>query len=139
MLRILFIVTVMFVFCSPATAQEPSSEVGIDQAQQYIKIFNAVPLMDNLYEVRDSALVFDKPNGRIAEIIYFSDSLLLDDVKSYYTEVLPQLGWVISNSNSDDRLIFNREQEVMTILASKRDSELVVKFNVFPYENPAEK
>ncbi len=134
MIKVLLI-AVMVSMSSFAYAQDNFGSSASEEPQEYIKILNEVPLMDNLYEVTDSAIFFDKPDGRIAEVIYFSDSLSIDDVKSYYIETLPQLGWSRTDETSESILAYRREQEIFTIMISKSDGELVVKFNIFPYEN----
>ncbi len=67
-----------------------------------------IPVMPGLQEFKDEALLFDKPDGRIASVTAASNHLKPEDVARFYAETLPQLGWKKTSPNQyvrgDDRL-----------------------------------
>lgn len=87
-----------------------------------------VPVMPGLHEMPEYALVFDKPEGRVAEAAaMLSDDLGPDDVISFYTASLPQLGWAQSQPAT-----YVRGAEKLTILARTHDGKQVVFFLLEP-------
>ncbi len=95
--------------------------------QKYIEILPDIPLMDGLEECPETQMIFDKPDGRIAEISFYSDSLSIVDIDIFYAQTLPQLGWVIEIPHS-----YTREQERLTIQVEKVYQDVLVHFVLSP-------
>ena len=95
--------------------------------QQYLNILPDIPVMEGLNIVPDSTVTFDKPDGRIAESAYFSETITAEDINAFYNEVLPQLGWVM-----DDQSRFIREQDQLTFYVFQSNHEAIIEFSVAP-------
>ena len=75
----------------------------------YSSIASDLPLMPGLEERADTLVIFDTPEGRIAEIAM--DSPHGDvAVLAYYRETLPALGWRAENPQ-----VWSRKSELLTI------------------------
>lgn len=86
-----------------------------------------LPLMPGLVEDVDAAMVFESPEGRIAQF-KASGSPLADQVKRFYAESLPELGWT---AQGKDR--FRREAEELRLIVKpngKKGSD--VRFELAP-------
>jgi hypothetical protein len=75
--------------------------------QLYIAGLGEIPLMPGLTVVEEESLVFDKPDGRIVEAT-LSGTVNRQAVRSYYQQIMPQLGWRLT---ATDR--FEREGEIL--------------------------
>ncbi len=51
-----------------------------------------VPLMDTLEEVAASSIIFDKPGGRIIDVVLEGETDQIQ-VEAFYTQALSALGW----------------------------------------------
>lgn len=87
-----------------AMAQNPKQPV-------FFEALYDVPVMPGLEEVKDQAMLFDKPDGRIASVVAASKSLNASDISRFYDESLPQLGWKKTAQNQYvrgvDRLVMD--------------------------------
>ena len=88
-----------------------------------------LPLAPGLTEA-PGGLVFDSPTGRIVEASA-SGAVSADQVRSFYTETLAQLGW-----RSIGELQFRRDNETLKIAIDPRKKPLVVHFNLTPHTGP---
>ncbi len=61
--------------------------------QAYISVLPTVPVMEGATEITDSAVLFDKPSGRIAQTALYTRSADERALIDFYTQTLPQLGW----------------------------------------------
>lgn len=78
-----------------------------------IEFFNGiqdVPVMPGLIQMPDQAMVYDKAQGRIVMEFARLEDISQAQVRSYYTKVLPQFGWV---RNGDDK--YRRGSEELAI------------------------
>lgn len=97
------------------------------QEQQFFESLNDVPLMPGLYEMLEESVVFDKPEGRIAESAAASQELALEDIRAFYSRTLPQMGWVRAADGT-----FVRDEESLTMNVENRDGYNVVRFMISP-------
>ena len=81
----------------------------------FFETLQDVPVMPGLTELEDYKLVFDKPEGRIVEMVAKIEGASIDDVRNYYSRSLPQLGWVMTAPDNymrgGEHLSFNFERE----------------------------
>ncbi|MFP4312951.1 MAG: hypothetical protein ACLFR0_01380 [Alphaproteobacteria bacterium] len=119
----IFILTITFLglFCSSVYAQ------GNDEAMraEFLEALPDVPRMDGMREMEDFILVFDKPEGRIIETLVHTENISVQEIKNYYAQTLPQLGW--HKTESDE---FVREEEKLSMHYEKD----FVKITVSPNE-----
>jgi len=85
-----------------------------------------LPLMPGLDTVRDSGLVFDKPQGRIVEA-HATGKVTRAAVRRFYAATLPELGWAAEGPRS-----WRREGERLRIDIKGRDGDLRVGFTLSP-------
>jgi hypothetical protein len=82
--------------------------------------------MPALRAVRDSAVVFDKPQGRIVEA-KATGRTTRAAVEKFYASTLPELGWTAEGPN-----VWRRENERLRIDLGGRDGNLTVGFTILP-------
>jgi hypothetical protein len=99
--------------------------MGSASAQQFVPGTEDVPLMRDLAPVKDSDIVFDKPEGRIIEASA-RGKVTKAAVKSFYASTLPQLGWKASGES------WTRETEILHLDFAGRDGDLWVTFTLLP-------
>lgn len=86
-----------------------------------------VPVMPGLEEARDQAMLFDKPDGRIASVVAASKTLQPPDVTRFYDESLPQLGW---KKTAKNQYIRGGDRLVMDV--TRQPPLTVVRFTLSP-------
>lgn len=95
----------------------------------YLSELGDIPLMPGLEQVEDSALMFDKPAGRIVEA-YFTTDESHEDILAFYATSLPPLGWRMTGPDS-----FERHEESLTIAFEENESmSPLVLFRLEPAE-----
>lgn len=94
--------------------------------QAYLSVSDDIPLMPTLTEDPDAALVFDSPDGRIVEAAA-AGAADITDIRTYYSTVLPQLGWT---DHDNGRFIRSGEQLMLEI--AEREGLRVVRFRFSP-------
>ncbi|MGH7124650.1 MAG: hypothetical protein ACREFI_09785 [Stellaceae bacterium] len=98
---------------------------GTAGAQQFVPGTEDVPLMRELAPVKDSDIVFDKPEGRIIEASA-RGKVTKAAVRSFYASTLPQLGWKSSGES------WTRETETLHLDFAGHDGDLWVTFTLVP-------
>ena len=86
------------------------SSTSLAQKVEFSSFIPDFPIMSGLSEVKDSAIAFDKAQGRIFQITLKGQGVSKDGVLSFYTEILPQLGW-----NKIGTSLWKRSGEVLNI------------------------
>lgn len=81
------------------------------KAPVFFEALYDVPVMPGLEEIKEQAMLFDKPDGRIASVMAASKSLNPSDITRFYDDSLPQLGWKKTAQNQyvrgGDRLVMD--------------------------------
>lgn len=95
-------------------------------AEEFVAGTEDVPLMPGLKPILGSALVFDKPEGRIIEA-QAQGALSRTKVQSFYASSLPQLGWKKIGPDQ-----WQREAERLTLDFRGEDGHLTVGFTLLP-------
>ncbi|MBF0166772.1 MAG: hypothetical protein HQL45_04000 [Alphaproteobacteria bacterium] len=86
-----------------------------------------LPLMPGLLEDQKAAVIFDTPEGRIAHFAA-QGAALPAEVKRFYEEALPELGWTSTGPNR-----FKREGEILQLTIKKDGKKgLEVRFDLTP-------
>lgn len=119
--KTLIFVLAMLAFCAPVMAQDTPPETV------FLQNINDIPLMPGLYEVAEEGVVFDKPEGRIVEAEAATDSIQAIDIIKFYSDALPQMGWVQTDPGS-----YTRQGERLKIEVSERGTGRTVHFTVMP-------
>lgn len=95
-------------------------------AGEFLSGFDDLPVMPGLSAVDGAGIVFDTPAGRIIEG-YAAGKVSRDQVRRFYGETLPQLGWKRFNETE-----FRREGERLKIDFQGEDRALTVRFTLSP-------
>lgn len=119
----LFVIVLLCFVWAPAWAQSSRTAQG----QRFFQTLNDVPLMPGLYEMLDESVVFDKPEGRIVESAAASEDLASQEIRAYYRQALPQLGW-----NPVAEGTFVRQGESLTLRVENQGDYNIVRFMVVP-------
>lgn len=101
--------------------------VMAQEGPRFFQSLNDVPLMPGLYELTEESMVFDKPEGRIGQSSAAGSGVKTEDIKAFYGQALPQLGWM---KTTDDRYV--RADEALEFDVSQEDGYNVVRFSVEP-------
>jgi len=105
-------------------ADEGAGE-GADGATGYFEALADLPIAPGLAERPDEALVFDKPDGRIVEVVATGVTPMAE-VEEFYKQVLPALGWALSLETRNERgmeLSFEREGEALRLAIGRSDND----------------
>lgn len=96
-------------------------------ADAFVPGLDDVPLMAGFETDESAGIVFETPEGRIAEATV-SGQASRTEVLKFYETTLPQLGWQPSGDGS-----FQREQETLTIeMTQENNNLLTIRFRIKP-------
>jgi len=94
--------------------------------ESFVNGFDDIPIYKNMQNDKDSLILFDTINGR-----YLSSEIVgkekMEDVRKFYLEVLPNLGWRMENEN-----IFLRDSEKLEINYFKEENDTRIIFSISP-------
>lgn len=96
-------------------------------ADAYFEALYDVPIMKGLEEVKEQAMLFDKPGGRIASVVAVSKTVDPEEIQTFYAESLPQLGWKKTAENQ-----YVRDEDRLALELVKRPPVTVVHFTLSP-------
>lgn len=108
---------------------------GITAAQAQSRFFESaqdIPLKDGLIELHEQALRFDKPQGRIIDVVAQIQNGTDKDILSYYKQSLPQLGWSAKHTRAQKTLNFTRGKESLKISIENFENERFLRVLVEP-------
>jgi hypothetical protein len=96
------------------------------RAEEFVAGTEDVPLMPGLKPLRNSDIVFDKPEGRIVEA-KAEGATSREKVEAFYAASLPALGW-----KSVGRDIWQRDAERLRLDFTGAAGKLAVGFTLSP-------
>lgn len=99
-------------------------------AAEFVEGTDDIPLADGMQKIDgEENLNFDLPSGNIIAISYRSDSKL-NEIKDFYIDTLPQMGWVSVDNDiaSNSKINFKRDGEKLEIEFVKEKGGNMVKF-----------
>ena len=105
-----------------ATSMAGSSTV---QAQGFFSTVTDLPLMASMTERTEEALLYDKPGGRIVEVVAEGTASRQATI-AFYADTLPQLGWAAAGGG------FERDGERLKILYEQSGNTLIVRISINP-------
>lgn len=86
-----------------------------------------IPLKPGLVELSDQTLIFDKPQGRIVESIAEIENGTQDDIRLYYAQSLPQLGW-----EQEGKGAYSRKQERLKLTFEEFENKRFLRVMLEP-------
>lgn len=99
---------------------------GSARSADFVAGTEDVPLMPGLAAIAGSALVFDKPEGRIVEA-QARGRLTRAKVRAFYAASLPPLGWNAAGAD-----LWRRDAERLRLDFRGPDGDLTVGFTLSP-------
>lgn len=104
--------------------------VATAQAEtRFLAAFDDVPLAPGLSERAEAAFVFAGAGGRIAETAASGAASATADVRRYYAEALPALGWALEQAG--EGLVGVRGRERLTLAFVRgSDDAVTVRFRL---------
>ena len=97
------------------------------EKERFFEALYDVPVMPGLEELPDQAMLFDKPDGRIASVVAASKNLTEADIRRFYVDTLAQMGWKKDTENQYVRGTDRLSMDVM-----KRPPLTIVHFTLEP-------
>lgn len=98
-----------------------SSNVAADE---FISGMDDIPLPSGMRQIHSADISFGNDEIRFNEAYITSERLSFSSVAGFYKETLPQLGWKFNN-NKENALHFERDMEVLDIVAEKMKPLLI--------------
>ena len=100
------------------------------EENKYLTSIVDLPLLTGLKEEIGAGVAFDKPGGRIVEAIA-KGAVLQSSVLSFYSSVLPGLGWDLINSDITGSL-WKRSNEMLRIEVVLDGNFVIVRYSISP-------
>lgn len=102
--------------------------MNFSQAAEFIDGLEDIPIADDFVQIENDDVSFGNEESRFIETYISSDKSSFNEVKIFYINTLPQMGWGILKNNA--KLIsFERESEVLEI-AKESDKPLLVRITL---------
>ncbi len=96
-------------------------------AGQFVPGIVDLPLMAGLVAKPESTLHYDTPSGRIVDV-HASGNLNRLQVAKFYSDTLPQLGWMAMSPG-----VYRRDDEILKIVIKKSEAgPISVRFSLVP-------
>lgn len=123
-----------------AAGQDPGAQAARPDSAGFVAGISDLPLMAGLEQQADGGVFFDKPGGRIVEVVA-TGPLSGDAIAEFYATVLPEFGWrrdlqgeQAAKADGDPimRLYFERDGERLGLTITLAASEASVRFSVTP-------
>ncbi len=96
-------------------------------ADVFLSVIDDLPVMAEMTELKDAAVAFETPNGRIAEAT-IQGPVSADKVAAFNSSVLPQFGWIRQGDGS-----YLREGERLRIeYAAASGGQTQVRYSLTP-------
>lgn len=97
------------------------------ETSRYFEALYDVPVMPGLEELPDQAMLFDKPDGRIASVVAATKTVQEADIRRFYEDTLAQMGWKKSAGNQ-----YVRGGDRLSMEIAARPPLTVVHFTLEP-------
>ncbi len=96
-------------------------------AFHFVEEIPDIPIPEGMEENKDLSVVYDTPEGRIADIYIDADAKNLKTVQDFYAEALPGLGW-----KKVTMYRYEREQETLEFEMSPNRQDMMLKLTLRP-------
>lgn len=110
-------------------AENTGKSTESDSPTLFFSTMTDIPAMEGLVELDDYALVYDKPEGRIAEMAARIEGGDVEAVRDYYKNTLPELGWRFETEDA-----YTRGSEMLTFFYEQRQGLQYVLITVQPLQ-----
>ncbi len=96
-------------------------------SQQYVHSTEDLPVYEGFQPIEAKNIVYDSESGRIIDASYFRSGISASDVKKFYVETLPQLGWKKTKTSE-----YTRDGETLKINIKELKGAVYLKFIIRP-------
>ncbi len=110
----------------PAMAGASSGQAAAATPRFFESLYD-VPIMPGIEEFRDQAVLFDKPDGRIASVTAGSLTLAKEEVQTFYNDTLAQMGW---KKTAENQYVRGKDRLEMTL--ERKGDMTFVRFTLSP-------
>lgn len=95
--------------------------------QQYVPGTEDIPLFFGFDFIEDQELSYDSYDGRIIDAEFYSKTADASNVRKFYEETLPQLGW-----SKRQYQIYERDGEILKLNILQQNNGTILKFKIRP-------
>lgn len=88
--------------------------------QHYVNGVDELPVPNGFVEKESSNSSFDTVSGRIVDVVYEGKGSL-DNIKKYYEDTLPELGWKKQTLN-----LYKREEETLQLKMERNGGNTIL-------------
>lgn len=96
--------------------------------EQFVEGMEDVPLLSGMQQISQDDISFGNEETRLIEAYFNTKKLKFKQITDFYSESLPQLGWIYQG-NRGDSLLFYREGETLEVVRESV-SPLIVRITV---------
>lgn len=118
MIRIFFISIVLSLAATIAFAQD---------TYRYVPGTEDIPVYQGLVENKEARLLYDVVEGNIVDTLFEGDASSYNNIKHFYEETLPQIGW-----KKVKYQIYERGDERLELDYSLSDNKIMLQFSLRP-------
>ena len=97
-------------------------------AERFVEGMDDVPLLEGMNQITQDDVSFGNEETRLLEAYFNASKIKFKDVEKFYSESLPQLGWIYQG-NRGNNLLFYREGETLEVVKESA-SPLIVRITV---------
>ncbi len=131
MKKILFFLILPLVLTSCSRHFEKTSQViesfpGLAH-QEYVSGIEDLPLYFGFDAEENGTVSYDSADGRIIDAAFSSKKVAANDVRKFYDETLPQLGW-----KKVEYQVYRREGETLKVNILEQNGNTSLKFQIRP-------
>lgn len=94
-------------------------------AESFIEGMEDIPVPENMKQAQAENISFGNEETRLVEAYLYADFLPFTRPAKFYKDTLPQLGWILEDSNSE-KLCFIRGSENLDI-TKESDKPLIIR------------
>ncbi|MCK5284708.1 MAG: hypothetical protein KAJ86_03885 [Alphaproteobacteria bacterium] len=127
MKHIYIVFFILIAVCCFSISKGNSAQEVVNLDGRFFVSLQDIPLMPGLVELADQTLVFDKPEGRIIEVVSYIQGISFDEIMSYYESVLPQFGWIKTGEK-----FFVRGDELLQMCFENHEGQVFLRITVMP-------
>ena len=103
------------------------SKSSFSEENNSLKFIDDIPVMDSMNIEPEFSFSFDSPYGRVI-ILIATSSDNKEQIKHFYSQVMPQLGWKAINE------IYQRGDEKFQVISSNKLESVIWRLSISPLD-----
>ena len=97
-------------------------------AENFVDGMDDVPLLEGMQQITQDDFAFGNEETRLLEAYFRAPKLKFKQIADFYSESLPQLGWIYQGNRGYD-LLFYREGETLEVI-KESVSPLIIRITL---------